>query len=528
MQSSSTKTVVRGALILTIAGLMSKVLSAIYRIPLQNLTGDLGFYLYQQVYPFIGTVMILALYGFPVAVSKLVAETNEERKNLTWNTFYRPLFIVLFLINGTIFCILFISAPLIAQISGDVAFTSVYRTVAFLFLFVPFISLVRGAFQGIGDMKQTAYSQIIEQMVRVTLIILAAYFVYIGKVDVGNIGFAGVLATLTGMVVVTMYLLICFRKQFLRSPLQPRERTVPWRYFFYICMTFGIVASLNQLILIFIQFADVLTLVPNLMSHGYSLSEAREWKGIFDRGQPLIQFGVVFGSSFALALTPAIAKQQSDKSLSAKAETIQDAVSLSFYLALGASVGLVLILEQANVLLFMNDAGTLSLQILATSIFFTSMSITGSAVLLSQGKLKQIVFAMIIMFLAKVGLNEWLVPISSITGSALATVISLFIFTLFVYVHLKEVRLFQTIRWYAATIATIGMAIYLIVMKWLVYPMFDFSRIGLLCYVVFVVFSGAFIYLVSLLRFGALTERQISNLPLSSAFLKLHDVLQRK
>src|SRR5690625_7914942 len=108
MSKERTTNVVYGALLLTIAGLLSKVLSATYRIPLQNLTGDLGFYLYQQVYPFIGTVMILSLYGFPVAVSKLVAETNEERKNLTWNTFYRPLFIVLFLINGTIFCILFI------------------------------------------------------------------------------------------------------------------------------------------------------------------------------------------------------------------------------------------------------------------------------------------------------------------------------------------------------------------------------------------------------------------------------------
>ena len=62
----------RGALILMIAGMLSKVLSALYRIPLQNLTGDFGYYIYQQMYPFIGILMMLSLYGFPAAVSKLV------------------------------------------------------------------------------------------------------------------------------------------------------------------------------------------------------------------------------------------------------------------------------------------------------------------------------------------------------------------------------------------------------------------------------------------------------------------------
>ncbi|MFB8736447.1 oligosaccharide flippase family protein [Bacillus sp. SL00103] len=44
----------QGAVILTIAGLLSKVLSAVYRVPFQNIVGDTGFYIYQQVYPFLG------------------------------------------------------------------------------------------------------------------------------------------------------------------------------------------------------------------------------------------------------------------------------------------------------------------------------------------------------------------------------------------------------------------------------------------------------------------------------------------
>ena len=207
---STSKHVVRGALLLTAAGLLSKVLSAIYRIPLQNLTGDLGYYTYQQVYPFIGTVMILSLYGFPVAISKLTAEAHQRGQSLTWRHFYFPLLGILFMINGALFLFVFLGAPWIAQLSGDESFTNVFRLVAFLFLFIPLIALIRGSFQGIGEMKQTAYSQIIEQIVRVTIIISAAYLIFIDTLDVQQIGRAGVFATMAGMIVVTIFLLILF------------------------------------------------------------------------------------------------------------------------------------------------------------------------------------------------------------------------------------------------------------------------------------------------------------------------------
>lgn len=113
MVKDRTNHVVHGALILTIAGLLSKVLSATYRIPLQNLTGDLGFYIYQQVYPLLGTVMILALYGFPAAISKLTAEHELHKRTLTFTSFYLPLFTILLIINGIFFVILYSLAPII-------------------------------------------------------------------------------------------------------------------------------------------------------------------------------------------------------------------------------------------------------------------------------------------------------------------------------------------------------------------------------------------------------------------------------
>ncbi|MBR7342287.1 oligosaccharide flippase family protein, partial [Klebsiella pneumoniae] len=47
-----------GALILAIAGILSKVIGMFYRIPLQEIVGDNGLGLYQEVYPLYLTFLI--------------------------------------------------------------------------------------------------------------------------------------------------------------------------------------------------------------------------------------------------------------------------------------------------------------------------------------------------------------------------------------------------------------------------------------------------------------------------------------
>lgn len=81
MESKKYQAFWRGAIILTIASFVTKVLSAFYRIPYQNIAGDIGFYIYQQIYPFYGFCLILATYGFPIIISKMVAERLERGKN---------------------------------------------------------------------------------------------------------------------------------------------------------------------------------------------------------------------------------------------------------------------------------------------------------------------------------------------------------------------------------------------------------------------------------------------------------------
>lgn len=82
MKNEQVKKTMNGALILTISALIAKFLSAVYRIPFQNIVGNTGFYVYQQIYPLYGIGMTFALNGFPVFISKLVAQESDESKRM--------------------------------------------------------------------------------------------------------------------------------------------------------------------------------------------------------------------------------------------------------------------------------------------------------------------------------------------------------------------------------------------------------------------------------------------------------------
>ena len=63
MHNQQMKHLMRGAWILSLSPLIAKILSAVYRVPFQNMVGDTGFYAYQQIYPIYGLGMTFALSG---------------------------------------------------------------------------------------------------------------------------------------------------------------------------------------------------------------------------------------------------------------------------------------------------------------------------------------------------------------------------------------------------------------------------------------------------------------------------------
>ncbi|WP_099158892.1 putative polysaccharide biosynthesis protein [Virgibacillus ndiopensis] len=523
MDGNESNKFVKGALLLTLAGLISKVLSAGYRIPLQNLTGDIGFYIYQQVYPILGMALVLSLYGFPSAISKMTVDLKAQGINISFRNFYVPIFSILFCINGAIFIFLLFNADSIAVWVGDANLANIYRFAAFIFLLLPFSALIRGVLQGSNYMKPTAYSQVGEQLVRVCIIIFAAVFISVQGETIYKIGNAAVLASIAGMITAIFILSLFFIKH---KPYFHEKNEIPWNYYVRTLVTLGIVAALNHMILLVIQFADTFTLVPSLKEYGLSQMESMEAKGIFDRGQPLIQLGTVLGSSFALALIPTISKEKLQKDPDTIYHYIRSALSFSLYLAIGATIGLISIFPETNILLFENEKGTTSLRILVTAILLCSVAITGSSILHGLGYMKRTAAFILIALFAKWILNQFMVPFWGITGGAIATVVSLLVLSVLVILELRrklpKLRYIEQINWRSLLTASIGMTVYL----WIIDYLFSFtnlsSRIELLVYVMFIAITGAIVYILLLIRTGAFSKKALSMLPFATFFIRLH------
>jgi len=528
MTGNESNKLVKGALLLTMAGLISKILSAGYRIPLQNLTGDIGFYIYQQVYPILAMVMILTLYGFPSAVSKMAMEVKETGKSLSLKGFYAPVFIILAGICTPIFIFLLLNAEALALLVGDENLKDIYQLSAFIFLLVPFTSLLRGYFQGNIMMKPTAYSQVGEQIVRVSFIIFAAVWIFMTGSDIYDIGRAGVVASVLGALAAILILgLFLFRYGRQQKQTGERYSRIPWNYYVSTLLTLGLVASLNHMVLIIIQFADTFTLVPSLMDYGLTKLEAMEAKGVFDRGQPLIQLGTVLGSSFALALLPSITKQKLEKTPHAFYSYTQGTLLFSFYFAAGATIGLVLIFPEANTLLFQNNKGTMDLQILVLSIFLSSLAITAAPILQGLGYMKRTAAFILIAFFIKWTANQLLVPWLGVTGSAIATVLSLLFLCGIVLFELKrklpELHFFRRINWSAFVKASVVMVLFVLAMDFFIAEQAAASRISLLFYCMFVSVIGGGLYIYALVRWRAFREEEIHMLPMRSLFLRIHN-----
>lgn len=515
-QEKSDKQFFQGALLITLAGLVSKILSAGYRIPLQNITGDLGFYIYQQIYPFLGMALMLGLYGFPSAISKLVAEQKETDDRQLPLSFYYPIFGLTFLFSISLVAIIYFCAPFISRLMGDIQLIGPLRMTALPFLVIPFVSGLRGIFQGYNNMFPTASSQIIEQVIRVSFIIMTAFFVVDNQKSLYLIGSGASLASFLGSISAAILLFLFWLSQKQPTPVV-EKRSINWKRTMRVIFVYGIVISINHMLLLLFQFADAFTLIPSLLKSNLSLLEAQTWKGIFDRGQPLVQLGIVIGSSLALALLPTITTQRLKSKPDEFHSYIRSSWKFSLYLSAGATVGLIALFPYVNILLFKDVSGTGILQLLSITIVLASLSITTATILQGIGYVYRTALFVIVGVGVKWILNLSLVPYLGIGGASIATVISA---ALVFMLNLNQLKItlpglkLMDLPWVRFFLSISGMFTFIVGMNRYGYTLLGVqSRMDHLGFVLLTILIGASIYLFLLIRLKAFTEKEIQLLP---------------
>lgn len=345
------KEYMKGALLLTMAALVVKVLSAVYRVPFQNLVGDQGFYIYQQVYPFISLFVVWTSGGFAVAISKMLADakmtTNPEGRE---NLITRTIFHYLTILSVLFFCILFFGADFLSHIMGDAQLAPLLQTGSFVTLFMPLLALMKGSFQAKGEMTPVAYAQVIEQIVRVGIILIGAIFIMTTSKSLYAAGNAAVFGTVIGEIA-GIILLLYFSRKIRLIPGKLKTKEQKWPIIKEVTIL-SLSVSMSSLLLLCFQLIDSFTVFSILRDNGIAEIDAMNMKGIYDRGQPLVQLGVIIASSLSLAIVPLVAYQSKKKEGRGATPFIQLTYRVSLLLGVAASIGLVIVMPYVNEMLF--------------------------------------------------------------------------------------------------------------------------------------------------------------------------------
>ncbi|MCM3389821.1 putative polysaccharide biosynthesis protein [Ureibacillus chungkukjangi] len=432
------KEYMKGALLLTMAALVVKVLSAVYRVPFQNLVGDQGFYIYQQVYPFISLFVVWTSGGFAVAISKMLADakmtTNPEGRE---NLITRTIFHYLTILSVLFFCILFFGADFLSHIMGDAQLAPLLQTGSFVTLFMPLLALMKGSFQAKGEMTPVAYAQVIEQIVRVGIILIGAIFIMTTSKSLYAAGNAAVFGTVIGEIAGIILLLYFSRKiRLIPGKLKTKERKWP---IIKEVTILSLSVSMSSLLLLCFQLIDSFTVFSILRDNGIAEIDAMNMKGIYDRGQPLVQLGVIIASSLSLAIVPLVAYQSKKKEGRGATPFIQLTYRVSLLLGVAASIGLVIVMPYVNEMLFETNSLSSVLMVYVLQIIPLSIILTFTAILQGMNKLKLpaiILFGAIILKL--IG-NHLFIPNLDVLGAAIASNIGLYICAGLLMIYLKRV-----------------------------------------------------------------------------------------
>ncbi|GGE21784.1 sugar transporter [Marinithermofilum abyssi] len=420
---------VKGAAILGIATLFTKILGAVYRVPYQNITGNEGMFVYQQVYPLYSTLLILATAGFPIAISKLVSERLAAGDPGGARRVFRITAVLLTVTGLIFFILLYMGASRIAEWMGSrEMLTMPIQSVSFALLIVPVLSAIRGYFQGYQNMTPTAVSQVVEQIIRVATILLLSWWFMENGAGVVYAGAGAVFGAFTGALGALAVLIYYWRKNLglerqigtASSDARGVEESVTG--IIHQLMMLAIPICLGSLVMPLFSLVDSFTIANLLTAGGWSVDQAIDAKGVFDRGQPLIQFASFFATALALSIVPAIADAKIRGDERTARERAGLALRLTLLIGVPASVGLAIIAEPTNVMLFEDSDGSDALAILAFTSLFSTMGMTSGGILQGFGRVVLPARNLLIGVVVKLLLNQWWIPLWDIRGAALATV----------------------------------------------------------------------------------------------------------
>ncbi len=398
-----------GAIIISVGGFVSKLLGAVYRIPLTNILGGEGMGIYQMVYPLYCILLTVSASGIPTGISRLISSGRGAGAERQAFRLYGAVGVIGMLIMFVL------SAPL-AALQTEPAIKLCCQLLCPSVFFVSLLSVVRGYFQGKGNMLPTATTEIMEQVIKVAF---GVAFSYLFR---GNLSLAvasTLLAVTISEIISTGVALLWYFKKRSKPPLY-RVQSVPVKSI----LRFTVPLTLTAIALPVSQLFESIIAVRLLRA---GAENATALYGVFSGcAITIINLPVSITYGLAASSVPQISPLAESGDMAGAKKKAFKSLAITLAVSLPAAVGLYFLAPLATRLIFGSLQGEekellISLiKILAVSSVTQSLVQTSSACLTAMGyPVRSTVTQWTTAFL-RVGLTAGLIAFTnlSISGAA--------------------------------------------------------------------------------------------------------------
>lgn len=414
------KEILKGTLILTIAGIITRILGLYNRVFLANLISASELGLYQLIFPVLSVCSAICCYGIESALSKIVAAQSAGRcyQNVQ-RTVKVAVGMALGLSIGLFMAVYIFSEPIAIYFLQEPACAPYLKIMALVLPFSTLHSCTLGYFLGMQKTAVPASSQLIEQVVRVTTIwVLSTTFYALGNAD-ASMAVYGMLAgeVVSCIFTVAAYKISAFADRRRYEKLNLCERPDSYRKIFSNFWAYAYPLTVNRLLLtVLSSFESVL--IPMMLKLFYKSSEtALEIFGVATgMAFPFIMFPTTITNSLATMLLPAVSKANEEKDYPAIRRAISKSVHYCLLIGILSMTVFFIYGNMLGMVIFKNELAGQLLKIFAFLCPFMYISSALSSTLNGLGMVKTTLIHSTISLFVRICFLVLIVPKRGIEG----------------------------------------------------------------------------------------------------------------
>lgn len=516
----------KGALILMIANLLVKLIGAGFKIPLTYVLGKEGMGLFSSSYQMYAWMFVIATAGFPVAISRMVAE-SRARGNISESKKIFRCSILLMTIIGIIgSAILYFGAETFTEFMMNRDAKLGIESIAPALLFVGIMSAFRGYFQGRQDMMPTAVSEVVEALGKLIFGFLLAVWLMPRGLSYGSAGavFGVTVGAFGGMAVIgTIYIVKSRRNN--ESPLadfgNPRSVGSIIGELAKIAIPITIGASVFSLT----SVIDMIMIMRRLQEGaGFSYEQALGlWGSYSGYANPVFNMPPSIITPIGISIVPAVAAAMASGDKIFARRITGTAVKVTTLFALPAAIGVSVLAGPILLFLFQDNFAEQSLTLLALVIVFVSLVMVTNSTLQAIGKEYVPVVNMLIGGAIKIIVNYILVGIPEINING-APIGSMLCYIVILALNIRSIKSAMGVR-FGIVPTVVKPLLSSVVMGVVAVVVYNYAQVlGNRIGVIVAILSAGAVYLGVLFILGAVTEEDMQMLPKSE---KLIPIMQK-